>query len=126
MKGNIVTAAKLFSVALILSALIVAFGINIAVALHRAHPVETPTTEPTCCAPLNLSPFFKLPQTAATLEKHEDKPVVEDEPQQQRETRDLGFWLLTNPSPLTFEIASGANEPSEDDEDVVPIQCPKE
>jgi hypothetical protein len=126
MKGNIVTAAKLFSVSLILSALIVAFGINLAVALQRSRPVETPTTtEPTCCAPLDLSPFFKLPLTATNLEKREDRPLVEDENQQQRTIRDLGFWVLTNPSPLTFEPATGANEPSEADEDVVPIQCPK-
>lgn len=82
MKKNVVTAAQRVGLVLISSVLLLALGINLAVAPHRAKPSDR-------SAELLLDP----------------------EPLRQIEGERRCFWLLAYPPCLTYERISGTMEP---------------
>jgi hypothetical protein len=113
MKGNVVTAAKLFGLSLILSALILAFGINLAVALHRAQPAEPTASALKPSEPLDLSSLFPTVFARYSTGPNDRMAelLVESEPLRQGEVEKRRFWKLTNPSAQTYERVSGPIEP---------------
>jgi hypothetical protein len=129
MKGNIVTAAKLFGISLILSSLVLAVGINLAVGLNRAKPTEpTPTSAATIKASALaelFSPFFVREYSSDPNERMREL-LNESGPEGQIQAEPRRFWLQSSPSTLTYERVSGALEASEPPVEVTPIQCPKE
>jgi hypothetical protein len=97
MKGNVVTAAKVVGISLILSAIILVFGIALAVGLHRASLAEKPTETTRSAQPTPNDRMAEL--------------LIESENLRQIDAEKRRFWLLSHPSPLTYERVSGAMEP---------------
>jgi hypothetical protein len=140
MKGNIVTAAKLFGISLILSTLILAFGINLAVALHRARPAEPDSTPTACttsvadaCHSFLASNWFYPQRKWVEMSPAPSRPqdrmaelLKDSENLRQIEAETRRFWQLTNPETLIFDSVNGAVEEAEPPVEVEPIQCPKE
>lgn len=108
MKGNVVTAAKLVGMSLILSALILVGGINLAVALHRAKLAEPASGAHEPGASVGLFPSRYSREPGARVSELQAEPADPCYPER--------YWSSTR------EVVPECCEPPEV---VVPIQCPQ-